>query len=121
MDEKIGKVLDEKILERLNGLDDLPPEKLKEELDAIQVLSELRMKEEKNALDAEKLEADKASAEQHKRDLIYDVVKTTVMTVVPLFGYGWMIVKGLKFEETGVFTSGMVKDVFRTFPKFGIR
>ena len=106
MDEN-KKMLDEELKSLIGCLEDLEPNT--EEYSAItenlNVLYKLKIEQEKNESD---------SKDQKKFRTIGYILEGAGI-VLPLIFYGGWMKKGLKFEETGTFTSSTFRDLTRFF------
>ncbi|NCE64146.1 hypothetical protein D1159_05975 [Pseudoflavonifractor sp. 524-17] len=118
---EIKNLLDEAIEVELNQLVSLSPddEKKPEAIKNLTALHKLRIDEIKAA----ESEAVRACDEQFKRRQLSDQVidryvkigLTAADLLLPLVFYGVWMKRGLKFEETGTFTSQTFKNLFNRF------
>jgi hypothetical protein len=143
MDEEIKKMLTEEIKKQISGLSALAPGSKEKEaaIDDLATLYKLRLEESKNDLDwIEKHEArveegelkKKQLSEQTEARLAEEQQKNKLLSnqnvdrylnfglgvagiVVPLIFYGAWYWSGLKFEETGTFTSFTLRNLINNF------
>ena len=96
-------LLDAEIRTRISGLALLEPgsEEFTAEVNAIDKLYKLSLEEDNS-----------------KKDRVCKVIVSGVETVLPLAAYGILFGVGLKFEETGIFTSNMMKGLLQKFRIF---
>ena len=106
MDEN-KKMLDAEIASLIECLDDLEPntEEYSKITDNLNILYKLKIEQEKNETDSK----------DQKKFRIIGYALEGVGIVLPLVFYGKWMKKGLKFEETGTFTSTTFKDLIRFF------
>ena len=108
--EKSKRTLDDEIQDLLGNLSDLEADseeysKIAKNLDT---LYKLKIEEEKNK--SELLN----SKDQNKFRIVGFILEGAGI-VLPLIFYGGWMKKGLKFEETGTFTSSTFRDLTRFF------
>ena len=115
MDE-VQKKLEEEInaeLERIAVMEDGTEEK-RRATEHLEHLYRLRMDEKRFESERQdRAEEARVKAKESKRSAIFKVVEvcsTVIGIVAPLGCYGAWMNKGLKFEETGVLTSGTFKN-----------
>ena len=106
MDEN-KKKLDAEIASLIECLDDLEPntEEYSKTTENLNVLYKLKIEQEKNETDSK----------DQKTFRIIGYVLEGAGIVLPLAFYGKWMRKGLKFEETGTFTSTTFKNLVRFF------
>ena len=106
MDEN-KKMLDEEIKSLIECLEDLEPntKEYSATTENLNVLYKLKIEQEKNESD---------SKDQKKFRTIGYILEGAGI-VLPLIFYGGWMKKGLKFEETGTFTSSTFRDLTRFF------
>ena len=106
-------------IDEIKAKTDADEKRLRRAMDSKQHRAELTLKERQ----ADGDEAARANEEQFKQHQLNDqvldrYVKIGVATaelVLPLVFYGVWMKRGLKFEETGTFTSQTFKDLFNRF------
>lgn len=119
MDTK--ELLESEIREELESIGTVAEgtEEKKNRIDDLSQLYKLKIESERIETDkmkAEKeFEAARIAAETAKKDRIAELVKAGVTTVIPIIAYMSMIAKGFKFEETGIFRSTTMRNLFSGF------
>lgn len=118
---EIQKLLDEEIVQRLKGLNGLESgsKEIGAAIEDVEHLFKMRVEERKlnnelesNARDErDKLVENAARAKDRYIRLGLDVAGL----ILPLAFYGIWMAKGLKFEETGTFTSTTFRNLFNRF------
>lgn len=118
---EIQKLLDEEIVQRLKGLNGLESgsKEIGAAIEDVEHLFKMRVEERKlnNELESnareerDKLVENAARAKDRYIRLGLDVAGL----ILPLAFYGIWMAKGLKFEETGTFTSTTFRNLFNRF------
>lgn len=118
---EIQKLLDEEIVRRLKGLNDMESgsKEIGVAIEDVEHLFKMRVEERKlsNELESnareerDKLVENAARAKDRYIRLGLDVAGL----ILPLMFYGIWMTKGLKFEETGTFTSTTFRTLFNRF------
>lgn len=114
MDNEIKNLLNEEIKRQLADMDyiDTGDEKKASATQDVERLCKLVMESEKTEAE---IECNKKEASGAKKDRIIKIVIGSMEIVLPLAFYAvWMCV-GLKFEETGCFTSTTFKGLLNRF------
>ena len=125
MDKELDELLDEEIRNEIEGLSDFESgseEKLKA-IKGIAELYKLKIEEDKSQVDAvDKEERRKTEdsiksveLENDKKDRWIKVCIAGAELILPLIFYAVWMRRGLKFEESGTFTSTTFRGLFNRF------
>lgn len=125
MDEEIRKLLEEEIKTEIRDLSTLEPGS-KEKSTAVEDLAKLyklRIEETKNEWDFNEKYESRDSDIQFKKDQLEEQVKDRYFRfgveaagiILPLIFYAIWMKRGLKFEETGTYTSTTFRGLFNRF------
>ena len=125
MDKEIEELLREEIKSEIEGLSDLESGS-EEKMKAVKCISELyklKIDEDKALVDAIDKEERRKSEDSlksvelddHKKDRWIRICIAGAELVLPLIFYAVWMRRGLKFEETGTFTSTTFRGLFNRF------
>lgn len=118
MDDKIRQLLIEEMKNQLKGLSSLAigDENRSKAIDDAVKMHQMILEEEKQVdeVDIHKGELNHSWNEQ-KKERYLKIGITAAEIVLPLIFYGFWMCKGLKFEETGSFTSATFKGLINRF------